>query len=61
VLVKESPPDCDLDTVLVQSEAAGTGVCHQAIRRFFFRPSRTTGGWEVSEERAYDPASVYGN
>ncbi len=59
LVVKEISTDCDLDTVLIQVEALGPGVCHEGYQSCFFR--RLEGDtWSVSEERVYDPAAVYG-
>jgi len=57
--VKEISTDCDRDAVLVQVEALGPGVCHEGYRSCFFRRLED-GQWQVSEERSYDPANVYG-
>jgi phosphoribosyl-AMP cyclohydrolase len=59
LLVKEIATDCDLDAVLVKVEAVGPGVCHEGYRSCFFRRLED-GAWKVSDERAYDPDSVYG-
>ena len=59
LVVKEISTDCDLDTVLIQVEALGPGVCHEGYQSCFFR--RLDGDtWTVTEERVYDPAAVYG-
>ena len=59
LVVKEISADCDADAVLVKVESLGPGVCHEGYVSCFFR--RLEGGeWKVSEERAYDPDSVYG-
>ena len=57
--VKEISTDCDRDAVLVQVEALGPGVCHEGYQSCFFR-RLDQGEWRVSEERAYDPAGIYG-
>jgi phosphoribosyl-AMP cyclohydrolase len=57
--VKEISADCDLDAVLVKVEALGPGVCHEGYQSCFFRRLED-GEWKVAEERAYDPAAVYG-
>lgn len=50
--------DCDGDTLLIQAESLGPGVCHNGYRSCFYR--RLAGGkWEPSEERTYDPKAVY--
>ena len=58
LVVKGISTDCDLDTVLVQVEALGPGVCHEGYQSCFFRTLKD-GEWVVTEERAYDPNEVY--
>jgi len=59
LIVKEIATDCDSDAVLVKVEALGPGVCHEGYVSCFFR--RLEGGeWKTTEERAYDPKTVYG-
>ena len=60
LVVKGISTDCDQDAVLVEVEALGPGVCHEGYQSCFFRKLES-GKWQVSEERAYDPAAVYGN
>ena len=60
LVVKEISTDCDKDTVLVKVEALGPGVCHEGYQSCFFRQLEN-GEWKVTEARAYDPATVYGN
>jgi phosphoribosyl-AMP cyclohydrolase len=59
LLVRSIQVDCDRDTVLVQVEALGPGVCHEGYRSCFFRTLRE-GAWVVTESRTYDPDQVYG-
>lgn len=59
LLVKQIQTDCDADALVIQVEALGPGVCHNGYRSCFYRTLRD-GEWVVSEEPAYDPASVYG-
>ena len=59
LVVKAISTDCDLDAVLVQVEAQGPGVCHEGYQSCFFRRLED-GQWTVTDERAYDPAAVYG-
>ena len=59
LVVKEIRTDCDQDTVLVSVEALGPGVCHEGYRSCFFR-KLNDGEWVESEDRAFDPAAVYG-
>lgn len=60
LVVKEISTDCDKDAVLVKVEALGPGVCHEGYESCFFR-GLDGKEWKVTEERAYDPAVVYGS
>lgn len=59
LVVKEITTDCDQDCVLVEVEAVGPGVCHEGYESCFYR-KLTDGEWQEKEQRAYDPAAVYG-
>ena len=59
LVVKEITTDCDYDTVLVQVEALGPGVCHEGYQSCFFRKLEQ-GAWVENEAKVYDPAAVYG-
>ena len=58
--VKEISTDCDSDALLIQVEALGPGVCHEGYQSCFFR-RLDSGAWQVRDERAYDPAAIYGS
>jgi phosphoribosyl-AMP cyclohydrolase len=60
LLVRSISTDCDNDSVLIQVEAVGPGVCHEGYESCFYRELRD-GAWVESEERAYDPGAVYGS
>jgi phosphoribosyl-AMP cyclohydrolase len=60
LVVKQISTDCDQDALLIQVEAQGPGVCHEGYQSCFYR-RLDDGQWLVSEERAYDPKSVYGS
>ena len=60
LVVKEISTDCDRDTLLIQAESLGPGVCHEGYQSCFFR-RLDNGQWVESEPRAYDPAAVYGS
>ena len=60
LVVKSISTDCDNDTLLVQVEALGPGVCHQGYQSCFFRTLKH-GEWVESEPRAYDPDAIYGS
>jgi len=59
LVVKQIATDCDRDAVLLQVEALGPGVCHEGYQSCFFRRLEDSE-WKVSDQRAYDPAAVYG-
>ncbi len=58
LVVKRVEVDCDLDSLLIQAEALGPGVCHNGFRSCFYR-KLDNGEWVRDEERAYDPAVTY--
>ncbi len=60
LVVKSVSTDCDNDSVLVQVEALGPGVCHEGYQSCFFRTLKD-GECVESEPRAYDPTAVYGS
>jgi phosphoribosyl-AMP cyclohydrolase len=59
LLLKSVATDCDADALLLAAEPLGPGVCHDGYESCFYR---TWNGseWVETEERAYDPAAVYG-
>lgn len=59
IVAKEIQTDCDSDTLLIRVESRGPGVCHEGYESCFFR-TLEAGEWNISEERTYDPATVYG-
>ena len=57
--VREIATDCDHDTILLQVQPSGPGVCHNGYQSCFYL--RWDGkGWREAEEPAFDPAEVYG-
>lgn len=60
LVVKEISTDCDRDAVLLKVDAIGPGVCHEGYESCFFRRLEDNE-WKVTDARAYDPATVYGN
>ncbi len=60
LVVKDIATDFDRSALLIRVEAQGPGVCHEGYQSCFFRRLED-GAWQVSEERAYDPGSVYGS
>ena len=58
LVVKDIQTDCDEDTVLIQVESLGPGVCHNGYRSCFYR--RLEGReWQAFESQTYDPKAVY--
>ena len=60
LLVKSIQTDCDRDAVLIHVEPVGPGVCHEGYESCFFR-TLENGEWKTTEQRTYDPATVYNN
>jgi len=60
LVVKNISTDCDLDSLLIQVEALGPGVCHEGYQSCFFR-RLDQGEWVESEPPVYDPEAVYGS
>lgn len=57
--LKSIAADCDGDALLIQAEPHGPGVCHDGYETCFYRAWQS-GEWVQSEEKVYDPGSVYG-
>ncbi|HUI53366.1 MAG TPA: phosphoribosyl-AMP cyclohydrolase [Bryobacteraceae bacterium] len=57
--VKRIATDCDGDALLLEVKPLGPGVCHEGYESCFFRRLEN-GQWQVTEERTYDPKTVYG-
>jgi phosphoribosyl-AMP cyclohydrolase len=57
--VKAISTDCDDDTLLIQVEAIGPGVCHNGFQSCFYR-TLIDGVWAETEQPTYDPNAVYG-
>ena len=58
IAVKSIATDCDKDAVLIQGEELGPGVCHDGYRSCFYR-TLEANQWVITEEKTYDPNSVY--
>ncbi len=52
--------DCDGDSLLIQVEPIGPGVCHEGYRSCFFRELDSDGSTRIISERAFDTETVYG-
>ncbi len=57
--VKEVRVDCDVDALLIRVEPFGPGVCHEGYRNCFFRELQADGTARITEQRQFDPATVY--
>jgi phosphoribosyl-AMP cyclohydrolase len=57
--VKAIANDCDDDSLLIQVEALGPGVCHNGYHSCFYR-TLSGSEWVESEVPTYDPKAVYG-
>ena len=58
LVVKDIQTDCDQDTLLIQAESLGPGVCHNGFRSCFYR-RLNDGAWQTFESQTYDPKAVY--
>ena len=59
LVVQEIAIDCDQDSLLIKVQALGPGVCHNGYQSCFYR-TLEEDRWVETEQRTYDPASVYG-
>jgi phosphoribosyl-AMP cyclohydrolase len=58
LVVKEISTDCDDDSLLIQVDSLGPGVCHNGYESCFYR--RLDGNdWVETEKPTYDPKAVY--
>jgi phosphoribosyl-AMP cyclohydrolase len=57
--VREISTDCDNDTLLIQVDALGPGVCHNGYQSCFYRTLQESQ-WVETEQPTYDPTAVYG-
>lgn len=57
--VREIRVDCDADSILLVVEQVGA-ACHEGYQSCFFRTATPEGGWQVTGEKVFDPAQVYG-
>ena len=58
--VKEISTDCDDDSLLIQVEPHGPGVCHNGYESCFYRRLEADR-WIETEKPVYDPKTVYGD
>ena len=59
LVVREISTDCDDDTLLIQVDALGPGVCHAGYQSCFYR-TLENNQWVESEKPTYDPNTTYG-
>jgi phosphoribosyl-AMP cyclohydrolase len=59
LVVKEISTDCDDDSLLIQVESLGPGVCHNGYESCFYRRLEAND-WVEKDKPAYDPEAVYG-
>jgi len=57
--VKSIATDCDDDSLLIQVESLGPGVCHNGYESCFYRNLEGTD-WVEAEKPTYDPKAIYG-
>lgn len=60
LIVKEIRTDCDSDTLLIQAEAVGPGVCHEGYESCFFKQLNPSNEFVAVDEKTYDTATIYG-
>jgi phosphoribosyl-AMP cyclohydrolase len=58
--VREISADCDEDSLLVQVDPVGPGVCHEGYESCFHWQLKGSD-WVQSEGPVFDPKSVYGS
>jgi phosphoribosyl-AMP cyclohydrolase len=56
--VKSIATDCDDDSLLIQVDSLGPGVCHNGYQSCFYR-TWDNNTWIESEKQTYDPKAVY--
>jgi phosphoribosyl-AMP cyclohydrolase len=58
LLVREIAIDCDEDSLLLQVEMLGPGVCHRGYKSCFYRRLENDQ-WTENETPVYNPKTVY--
>jgi phosphoribosyl-AMP cyclohydrolase len=59
LMLKSMATDCDGDSLLVEAEPIGPGVCHNGFESCFYRTWQD-GQWKETEQKVYEPDAVYG-
>jgi len=57
--VESIATDCDDDSLLIQVESLGPGVCHNGYESCFYR-NLEGSEWVEAEKPTYDPKAIYG-
>jgi phosphoribosyl-AMP cyclohydrolase len=50
--------DCDRDTLVIEVTQQGA-ACHEGYFSCFYRKLNDQGGWDVTDEKVFDPDAVY--
>ncbi len=50
--------DCDRDTLVIEVTQHGA-ACHEGYFSCFYRKLNDQGGWDVADEKVFDPDAVY--
>ena len=56
--VKAIYTDCDTDTLVIEVDQHGA-ACHEGYFSCFYRKLSDTGGWQIVDEKIFDPKQVY--
>ena len=59
LMLKSVATDCDGDALLVEADPIGPGVCHNGYESCFYRSWRD-GAWIETDQKIYEPDTVYG-
>ena len=59
LMLKSVKTDCDTDSLLIEAEPVGPGVCHNGYESCFYR-ALNQGRWIETDEKTYDSDAVYG-
>jgi phosphoribosyl-AMP cyclohydrolase len=58
LVVREIATDCDYDSILIQAEMSGPGVCHEGYKSCFHWAQKN-GEWSENEAPVFNPSTVY--
>jgi phosphoribosyl-AMP cyclohydrolase len=51
--------NCEGSSLLLEVNQRGEAACHEGYRSCYYRRLNSTGTWEISAPRLFDPAAVY--